>query len=48
MNKLLKRLFRRKPKSFEVVFPVGGQLSDADRAWLFGEEETHDDKRTGT
>ena len=36
--KMFKKLFRRKPKGFEIRFPTCVELSDEERAWLFGEE----------
>ena len=40
LKKLLKtiRKLLRKNEPIEILFPVGGDLSEADRAWLFGEE----------
>ena len=45
MNKLfriIKRLFRYKPKEIEISFPAYGELSDEEIAWLFGEKLNED------
>lgn len=46
--KLLKKYFFPK-KAYEIEFPVGWELSDEERAWLFGEDledEKHDKSKT--
>lgn len=47
---ILTKIFRKiknylnKPKYIEVIFPVDGEISDADRALIFGYADVYCDK----
>ena len=37
-----KRWISGEPDVYEITFPVGGDLSDEERDWLFGEDKKDD------
>ncbi len=37
LKKLLKKVFIPRPKIYEIILPLNGEISDEERDWLFGE-----------